>query len=94
LKPTPFEAPCIKVRGIFHAREMSIYWCSLANPRSKLRGMRSLSLFQEENLDPKKEKIQIHRVNIILIMGQLLTALKGNKITPGKPAVWLTFFLF
>jgi hypothetical protein len=40
------EAPCTKVQGIFHARKMSIDCSSLANPRSKLRGMRSLSMLK------------------------------------------------
>jgi hypothetical protein len=40
------EAPCTKVQGIFHARKMSIDCSSLANPRSKLRGIRSLSMLK------------------------------------------------
>ncbi|OGP49664.1 MAG: hypothetical protein A2Y79_05070 [Deltaproteobacteria bacterium RBG_13_43_22] len=42
-----FEAPCTKVQGIFQARKGFICCSSLANPRSKLRGMRSLFLFKE-----------------------------------------------
>jgi hypothetical protein len=41
----PIEAPFTKVQGIFNARKMSVYCSSLANPRSKSRGMRSLSIF-------------------------------------------------
>src|SRR4030042_6413433 len=40
------EAPCTKVQGIFQARKGFICCSSLANPRSKLRGMRSLFLFK------------------------------------------------
>src|SRR4030042_2644907 len=44
-----FEAPCTKVRGIFQARKGFICCSSLANPRSKLRGMRSLFLFKNQD---------------------------------------------
>jgi hypothetical protein len=44
----PIEAPCTKVQGIFQARKGFICCSSLANPRSKLRGMRSLFLFKPE----------------------------------------------
>src|SRR4030042_239344 len=40
------EAPCTKVQGIFQARKGFICCSSLANPRSKLWGMRSLFLFK------------------------------------------------
>src|SRR4030042_5248011 len=40
------EAPCTLVQGIFQARKGFICCSSLANPRSKLRGMRSLFLFK------------------------------------------------
>jgi len=42
------EAPCTKVQGIFQARKGFICCSSLANPRSKLRGMRSLFLFNKK----------------------------------------------
>ncbi|MGC1401311.1 MAG: hypothetical protein WA974_00095, partial [Thermodesulfobacteriota bacterium] len=44
-KDALIEAPRTKVRGIFPVRIAFIICSSLTNPRGKLRGMRSLSLF-------------------------------------------------
>src|SRR4030042_2089944 len=50
------EAPCTKVQGIFQARKGFICCSSLANPRGKLRGKRSLILFNYpamgDSIDP------------------------------------------
>src|SRR4030042_6902166 len=56
--PSEIEAPCTKVPGIFQARKGFICCSSLANPRSKLRGMRSLFLFKNDEKEVKNNGLQ------------------------------------
>ncbi len=50
------KTPCTKVQGIFPARVPVIFGSSLANPRSKLRGIRSLSMFKRFEAMVKQRK--------------------------------------
>lgn len=48
----------------FHARHMSIDWCVLANPRSKLRGIRSLFMVNKMIKESIIKKLKLERLKL------------------------------